>query len=248
MRPQGSSASPAWFVKVINEVIKGLEHVAADLDDIVVFDPDPYDHVVNIRALFGHLRKHHLKLFPSKAKIGATTADFLGHTISAGGYSPNSDTFGTFTRIPMPTDKKQERSFPRRHQLLRQAPTRPRRLRPINALLKPGATFDFTPAMEATISAILHDFTGPPILVYPDWDAVADNVRPFRLYCDASLDGFGAILEQEHPDSSIRPILCISRATLDPERSWTPLNLEAGSIVWVIKRLRRHLWSTRFLI
>ena len=124
----------------------------------------------------------------------------------------------------------------------------PRRLRPINALLKQGATFDFIPALEATIRAILHELTEPPILVYPDWDAVADDSRPFRLYCDASMDGFGATLEQEQPDGSVRPITDISRATLDSERSWTPLDLEAGSIVWAIKRLRGHLWSTRFEI
>ena len=36
--PQGISASPDWFVKVISEVTKGLEQVAAYLDDVIVFD------------------------------------------------------------------------------------------------------------------------------------------------------------------------------------------------------------------
>ena len=111
MIPQGSSASPGWFVEVINEVIKGLERVATYLDDIIVFDPDPTDHVANTRAIFGRLLKHHLNLSPLKAKIGATTADFWGHTISAGGYSPNSDKVAALTRMPMPTDKKQVRSL-----------------------------------------------------------------------------------------------------------------------------------------
>ena len=31
--PQGSSASPGWFLMVINEVIEGLGQVAAYLDD-----------------------------------------------------------------------------------------------------------------------------------------------------------------------------------------------------------------------
>ena len=78
--------------------------------------------------------------------------------------------------------------------------------------------------------------------------AVADNSRPFRLYCDSSIDGFGATLEQEQPDGSVRPVLFISRATLDFERSWTPLDLEAVSIVWAIERRRGHLWSTHFQI
>ena len=94
----------------------------------------------------------------------------------------------------------------------------------------------------------LRELVSPPILVYPDWDAVADNSCAFRLYCDASIDGFGATLEQEQPDGSVRPIVFISRTTLDSDRSWTPLDLEAGSIAWAIKRLRGYLWFTKFLI
>ena len=42
------------------------------------------------------------------------------------------------------------------------------RLRPINAQLKQGATFDFTPIIEATTRAILHELTEPSIVVYPN--------------------------------------------------------------------------------
>ena len=108
------------------------------------------------------------------------------------------------------------------------------RLRPVNALLKQRVRSIFTLAMEAIIRQLLHNLTTPPILVYPDWDAVDNNSRPFRLYCNAIRDG-GATLDQEEPDGSIRPIIFISRATLANERSWTPLDLQAGSIVWAIK-------------
>ena len=37
------------------------------------------------------------------------------------------------------------------------------------------------------------------------------------------------------------PIAYISRATVDFERNWTLLNLEAGSIIWAIKRRRGFL-------
>ena len=102
--------------------------------------------------------------------------------------------------------------------------------------------------MENTVRAILHELAEPPILVYPDWDAVADTSRPLRVYCGASLDGFRATLDQEQPDDSVRPTLYISRTTLGDEYSWTPLDLEAGIIVWAIKVRRGHLWSTRFQI
>ena len=102
--------------------------------------------------------------------------------------------------------------------------------------------------MEANVRAILRKLAEPPILVYPDWDAVADKSRPFRFHCNASNDGFGATPEQDQSDGSVHPILFISRATLDSERSWASFDLEAGSIVWAIERLRGHLWSTRFHI
>ena len=87
--PQGSSASPGWFVKVINEVIKDLKQVAAYLDDVIVFDSDPIAHVQTIRSLFERLRKHNLKLSPSKARLGDADANFLGHSISPAGLRPN---------------------------------------------------------------------------------------------------------------------------------------------------------------
>ena len=79
--PQGSSALPGWFVKVISEVIKGLEQAVANLYDVIVFDSDPTAHVKTMRALFDRLRKHNLKFPPSKARLSDTHADFLGHPI-----------------------------------------------------------------------------------------------------------------------------------------------------------------------
>ena len=104
--PQGSSGSPGWFVNVINEVIKGLERVAAYLDDIIVYDPTPSAHTTNIRALVARLRKDRLKRSPAKAKIGATTSDLMGHTITAGSFSPNSDKVAALTKMPIPINKK----------------------------------------------------------------------------------------------------------------------------------------------
>ena len=87
---QGSIAAPGWFFKVVNKAIKGLDRVAAYLDDVIVFDADPSLHVANMKDFFLRLRNHNLKLSPSKATIGATDADFFGHTISPAGIMPNA--------------------------------------------------------------------------------------------------------------------------------------------------------------
>ena len=68
------------------------------------------------------------------------------------------------------------------------------------------------------------------------------------MNCDAYIDVFGAALEREQPDGSLWPIAYINHATLDSERHWIPLDLEAGRIVWAIKRFRGDLWDTKFRI
>ena len=65
------------------------------------------------------------------------------------------------------------------------------------------------------------------------------------MYGDACTDGFGAALEQQQSDGSMKPVTYINRATLDSERHWTPLDLEVGNIVWDPKRLRCYLWGTK---
>ena len=102
--------------------------------------------------------------------------------------------------------------------------------------------------MEKMVRDTLVELATPPILVFPNWDAVADGSLPFHVCGDAFIDGFGVTLEQDHEDGSIKYIAYISRATLDSERHWTPLDLGAGSIVRALKRLRGCLGGTKFRI
>ena len=86
---------------------------------------------------------------------------------------------------------------PRRVKLLSKIlPHLSRRLQPITRLLKKDVPFSFDAEMEAIVREILKVLTKPPVLVYPDFEAARHGSRKFRLYCDASAAGFGAMLEQ----------------------------------------------------
>ncbi|CAB1106574.1 unnamed protein product [Ectocarpus sp. CCAP 1310/34] len=87
--PQGANASPSWFVKVIKRVVHGLERVLAYLDDVICFDEEPLGHVLSLIEFSKRLRQYNLKLSPGKARVGATHANFLGHTISLPGVGPD---------------------------------------------------------------------------------------------------------------------------------------------------------------
>ena len=246
--PPGAAGAPAWFVSVMRLVTAGLDNILMYLDAI---GPDdcPLHHVAPLATFFARLRLHKLKLSPDKSRISTARVDFLGHVILADGVRPNDARVAALARMPMPTDIKQLRSLLGGLSYYRKfLPNMAYLIRPVTALLKKGAAFELASAMEDTVRTLLAELATPPILVFPDWDAVIDTSRPLRLHCDASTAGLGATLEQEQPDGSICPIVYISRATLDNEQNWTPMELEAGCVVWSIRPLRRYLISVYFLV
>ena len=143
--PQGAAGAPAWFGLVMRLVATGLDNVCMYLDDAIGSDDCPINHVTSLATFFARLRLHQLKLSPDKSRIGAARVDFVGHHISEDGLRPNDDRVAALSRIPMPSDIKQLRSLLGGLSYYRTfLPDMARRIHPITALFKKGATFDFT--------------------------------------------------------------------------------------------------------
>ena len=101
--------------------------------------------------------------------------------------------------MPMPMDVNQVRALIGGTNYYRNfLPDLSKRLRPINSLLRKGVKFAFPPAMEKLVREILAELATPPIMVFPNWDAAADGSRPFHVYCDACIDGFGIVWALKH--------------------------------------------------
>ena len=79
---------------------------------------------------------------PSKARLGATDANFLGHSISRAGLRANAEKVSALINVSMRTDVKQVRALMGGinyyHNCL---PDLSERLRPINSLLLKGLSF-----------------------------------------------------------------------------------------------------------
>ena len=247
--PQGADGAPACLVSVMRLVTADLDNIRMYLDVAFGSDDCLIHHVATLATFFARLRLHKRKLSPDRSRIGAARVDVLGHVISADDVRPNDDRVAALTRMPMPTDVTQFRSLLGGLSYYRKfLPNMAHRIRPITALLKRGVAFGFTSTVEDTVRALLAELAAPPILVFPDWDAVIDTSRPFRLHCDASTAGLGVTLVQEQSDGSIRLIVYISQPTLDNDQNWTPMELAAGCVVWSIRRIRRYLFGVFFLL
>lgn len=89
-------------------------------------------------------------------------------------------------------------------------------MRKLNSLLTQDVHFKYNAEMADIVKALLRDLSRPPALVFPDWDAVADNNSRTLLCAYACIDDLGASLEQEQVNGSVGPIVYPSyRAQLD---------------------------------
>ena len=155
------------LVRLSHETCHGrpLDNIRMYLDDAIGSDDSPIHHVATLATFFARLRLHSLKLSHDKSWIGAVRVDFLGHVISADGVRPNDDRVAALTCMLMPTDIKQLRSLLGGLSYYRKfLPNMAHHIRPITALLKKGAAFDFTSAMEDTVRALSQNSQHPQYL------------------------------------------------------------------------------------
>ena len=108
--------------------------------------------------------------------------------------------------------------------------------------------FNFTPELEQMICSFLAELASTPAFVFLDKDAADDRCVFSTLHCNTRIDGLEATLEQNQLNNSTHSVTSISRANLDNERSSIPTELEDGCVDWIMRRLRRYLFSVLFYV
>ena len=105
--PFGLSQAPAYFQRLMNQVIKGLPFAFVYLDDVLIHSPDIETHLKHIRILFQRLRKADLKLKDSKCNYFKTHVQYLGHLVSGKGIKPLPEKLESVKKMPAPTTPKE---------------------------------------------------------------------------------------------------------------------------------------------
>ena len=88
--PFGLSQAPAYFQRLINEVLSGLTFAFGYLDDIMIFSSDMETHLKHRRILFERLRSADLKLKEVKCKLPQETYSILRTYHFRRRYSPST--------------------------------------------------------------------------------------------------------------------------------------------------------------
>ncbi|UYV82306.1 hypothetical protein LAZ67_21001672, partial [Cordylochernes scorpioides] len=243
--PYGFKNSPQIYHRAINQVMQKykLNFVTHYFDDFIIFSDTLEDHLQHLQQFLTVCQHENIKLNYNKCSFLKTNIDFLGYTVTAGTYAPQTRNLDTINAIKPPTNQKTLQSFLGAVNVYNKFIADYARLRaPLNKLLKKDVKWNWDPDCQQAFTTLKESLTSKPVL------HLYQVGLPCRLYCDASTQGIAGILKQVHPDGQIHPVQYFSRALRAHERNYTVSELECLAIVESVDKFRIYLTGIKFTI
>jgi hypothetical protein len=245
--PQGAAGAPGHFTRLMQRVLAGLDRVQPYIDDVIVHSNGVDQHLADIQSLLERLTQHGMKMVPAKLHVGCRHVKFLGHIVGVDGIRADPSKVKALLEMPTPKTLTQLRAWLGLANYYRRfVKNMAKMVAPLTALTAKDAEIVIGPEQERAMRQVNAALALHTAMSYPDYAAAATGERPFIVATDACKDGFGAVISQKDSSMQERPIAFASRATLANEKKWSTTDLEAGAIVFGIKKFRHMLWGTPF--
>ena len=248
--PFGLSQAPAYFQRLINQVIEGLPFAFAYLDDILIFSKDVEEHMEHVKILLQRLREAHLKINARKCNFLKKHVQYLGHLISGDGIMPVPEKLDSLKKMTPPTTVKGVRQFLGFTGYYRKfIPRFSDIARPLTNLTKQDTDFVWTKECQKHFELLKEFLLKEPVLKYPDPN------KPYIMYTDASKYGWAGVLTQEYEydeDGKIKkihhPITYLSGLFRGPQLNWAALTKEAYAIYMSVKKLAYYITDAQITL
>ena len=109
--PFGLTQAPAYFQKLMNDVLKGCNFAMGYLDHIIIYSRSEKEHLEHLEEIFIRLKAAGLKLKLEKCCFFKKHIQYLGHLISADGIQPLPEKLESIAKMPAPKNPKEVKQF-----------------------------------------------------------------------------------------------------------------------------------------
>ncbi|GJT75915.1 hypothetical protein Tco_1042640 [Tanacetum coccineum] len=207
--PFGLTNAPAVFMDLMNRVCKPYldKFVIVFIDDILIYSRNKEEHANHLRIILELLKKEKLYAKFSKCDFWISIVQFLGHDLAGSG--GGNGCLGYYRRFIEGFSKI---------------------AKPLTELTQKNKKYIWGEDQESAFQLLKQKLCEAPILALPEGN------DDFVIYCDASLQGLGAVLMQRE-----KVIAYASRQLKPYEENYTTHDLELGAVKELNMRQRRWL-------
>ncbi|GJR80514.1 putative nucleotidyltransferase, ribonuclease H [Tanacetum coccineum] len=235
--PFGLTNAPAVFMDLMNRVCKPYldKFVIVFIDDILIYSRNEEEHASHLRIILELLRKEKLYAKFSKCDFWIHIVQFLGHLIDNQGLHVDPAKIEAVKNWTSPTTPTEVRQFLGLAGYYRRFIEGFSKIaKPLTKLTQKNKSYIWGEEQESAFQLLKQKLCEAPILALPEGN---DN---FVVYCDASLQGLGAVLMQRE-----KVIAYASRQLKPHEENYTTHDLELGAVIFALKIWRHYLYGTK---
>ncbi|GJW19865.1 reverse transcriptase domain-containing protein [Tanacetum coccineum] len=235
--PFGLTNAPAVFMDLMNRVCKPYldKFVIVFIDDILIYSRNEEEHASHLRIILELLRKEKLYAKFSKCDFWIHIVQFLGHLIDNQGLHVDPakiEAVKNWTSPATPTEVRQFLGLAGYYRRFIEGFSKI--AKPLTKLTQKNKSYIWGEEQESAFQLLKQKLCEAPILALPEGN---DN---FVVYCDASLQGLGAVLMQRE-----KVIAYASRQLKPHEENYTTHDLELGAVIFALKIWRHYLYGTK---
>ncbi|GJW95871.1 putative nucleotidyltransferase, ribonuclease H [Tanacetum coccineum] len=235
--PFGLTNAPAVFMDLMNRVCKPYldKFVIVFIDDILIYSRNKEEHANHLRIILELLRKEKLYAKFSKCDFWIHIVQFLGHLIDNQGLHVDPAKIEAVKNWTSPTTPTEVRQFLGLAGYYRRFIEGFSKIaKPLTKLTQKNKNYIWGEEQESAFQLLKQKLCEAPILALPEGN------DDFVVYCDASLQGLGAVLMQRE-----KVIAYASRQLKPHEENYTTHDLELGAVVFALKIWRHYLYGTK---
>lgn len=235
--PYGISCAPELFHAKIQQLFDQHEGVKIFMDDIVVWGSTREQHDERLKKALDTIRKSGLKMNAKKCKFAEQEITFLGDKIGQNGVRPDPEKIAGISDMPTPTCTKDvQRILGMVNYLAKFVPNMSTRTTALRKLLHEDIEWQWEAEHEREWQDIKKFLTEEPVLQFFDQD------KKIRVSSDASKDGMGGVLLQEH-DGNWLPVAFTSRAMTPAECNYAQIEKELLGLVMATEKFHEYIYG-----
>ena len=233
--PFGICSAPEIFQREMQKILRGVDGIVCQMDDILVHGSDLKQHDRRLREVLSKLQQAGVTLNETKCEFNKKSVKFLGHIIDETGIQADPDKTRAIVNFPTPTNKTElRRFFGIINYLGKFSPRLATETNHLRQLLGKDSDWVWGFEQARQFAGLKKILASTPVLT--PFSVAAETM----VSADASAYGIGAAVLQRS-DGEWKPVAYASRALTTAEKRYAQIEKEALAICWACDKFHYYI-------